>query len=203
MQRYISQLPAAGEIVIFDRSWYNRAGVERVMGFTPEAEGQGFPRKPAAARKLARRLGRSCCGSTSSMSARKSRSAASCNGSTIRCGNGSSARWTSNSYRKWWDYSRAYAEMIRGDRHRRRALVGHRLERQEAGPDQRDHASAGVDPLRAREVRQAQAGQTAGQAEALSAETLPFPQRGAGCHRRDASRPKAKSNPEELAENDQ
>lgn len=36
-QRYVSQLPAAGEIVLFDRSWYNRAGVERVMGFaTPE-----------------------------------------------------------------------------------------------------------------------------------------------------------------------
>jgi polyphosphate kinase 2 (PPK2 family) len=36
-QRYVPHLPAAGEIVIFDRSWYNRAGVERVMGFcTPE-----------------------------------------------------------------------------------------------------------------------------------------------------------------------
>jgi polyphosphate kinase len=36
-QRYIAQLPAAGEIVLFDRSWYNRAGVEKVMGFcTPE-----------------------------------------------------------------------------------------------------------------------------------------------------------------------
>jgi len=32
-QRYIEGLPAAGEIVMFDRSWYNRAGVERVMGF--------------------------------------------------------------------------------------------------------------------------------------------------------------------------
>jgi polyphosphate kinase len=36
LQRYVRHLPAAGEIVIFDRSWYNRAGVERVMGFTPE-----------------------------------------------------------------------------------------------------------------------------------------------------------------------
>jgi len=37
MQRYLQYLPAAGEVVIFDRSWYNRAGVERVMGFcTPE-----------------------------------------------------------------------------------------------------------------------------------------------------------------------
>ncbi len=35
-QRYIPHLPAAGEIVIFDRSWYNRAGVERVMAFAPK-----------------------------------------------------------------------------------------------------------------------------------------------------------------------
>ena len=37
-QRYAAHLPAAGEIVLFDRSWYNRAGVERVMGFCTEAE---------------------------------------------------------------------------------------------------------------------------------------------------------------------
>jgi len=37
-QRYVAQLPAAGEIVLFDRSWYNRAGVERVMGFCNESE---------------------------------------------------------------------------------------------------------------------------------------------------------------------
>src|SRR5260221_11703442 len=37
-QRYITQLPSAGEIVLFDRSWYNRAGVERVMGFCNKAE---------------------------------------------------------------------------------------------------------------------------------------------------------------------
>jgi polyphosphate kinase 2 len=37
-QRYVAHLPAAGEIVLFDRSWYNRAGVERVMGFCTEAE---------------------------------------------------------------------------------------------------------------------------------------------------------------------
>jgi polyphosphate kinase 2 len=42
MQRYVSQLPAAGEIVIFDRSWYNRAGVERVMGLCTEHEARRF-----------------------------------------------------------------------------------------------------------------------------------------------------------------
>jgi polyphosphate kinase 2 len=41
-QRYIAHLPAAGEMVLFDRSWYNRAGVERVMGFCSEEEYQEF-----------------------------------------------------------------------------------------------------------------------------------------------------------------
>src|SRR5438067_639549 len=41
-QRYIPHLPAAGEIVIFDRSWYNRAGVERVMGFCTEPQAKRF-----------------------------------------------------------------------------------------------------------------------------------------------------------------
>jgi polyphosphate kinase len=43
-QRYISHFPAAGEVVIFDRSWYNRAGVERVMGFCSEDEAFRFLR---------------------------------------------------------------------------------------------------------------------------------------------------------------
>jgi len=44
IQRYLGYLPAAGEIVIFDRSWYNRAGVERVMGFCTEEQVQWFLR---------------------------------------------------------------------------------------------------------------------------------------------------------------
>ncbi len=43
-QRYVTHLPAAGEIVLFDRSWYNRAGVERVMGFCTDAEYDEFMR---------------------------------------------------------------------------------------------------------------------------------------------------------------
>ena len=41
-QRYVPHLPARGEIVLFDRSWYNRAGVERVMGFCTEAQAEAF-----------------------------------------------------------------------------------------------------------------------------------------------------------------
>jgi polyphosphate kinase 2 len=42
VQRYLPHLPAAGEVVIFDRSWYNRAGVERVMGFCTKEQVDGF-----------------------------------------------------------------------------------------------------------------------------------------------------------------
>ena len=54
-QRYVAHLPAGGEIVLFDRSWYNRAGVERVMGFCSEAECEEFFRSvPEFERMLVR-----------------------------------------------------------------------------------------------------------------------------------------------------
>jgi len=54
-QRYVPHLPAGGEIVLFDRSWYNRAGVERVMGFCTDAEYQEFLRScPEFERMLVR-----------------------------------------------------------------------------------------------------------------------------------------------------
>jgi polyphosphate kinase 2 len=53
IQRYISYLPAAGEVVIFDRSWYNRAGVERVMGFcTPEQTDKFLEQVPAVEKAM-------------------------------------------------------------------------------------------------------------------------------------------------------
>src|SRR5262245_49763687 len=51
-QRYLPHLPAAGEIVIFDRSWYNRAGVERVMGFCTEQQVKEFLAVAPAIEKL-------------------------------------------------------------------------------------------------------------------------------------------------------
>jgi polyphosphate kinase len=54
-QRYVAHLPAAGEIVLFDRSWYNRAGVEKVMGFcTPEDVDEFFRSVPEFERMLVR-----------------------------------------------------------------------------------------------------------------------------------------------------
>jgi polyphosphate kinase len=53
IQRYLAQFPAAGEIVLFDRSWYNRAGVERVMGFCTDDEYEHFLRlAPAVEREV-------------------------------------------------------------------------------------------------------------------------------------------------------
>jgi polyphosphate kinase 2 len=52
-QRYMAHLPAAGEVVLFDRSWYNRAGVERVMGFCQPEEAERFLRiTPLAEREM-------------------------------------------------------------------------------------------------------------------------------------------------------
>jgi polyphosphate kinase 2 len=51
VQRYLPHLPAGGEVVIFDRSWYNRAGVERVMGFCTQEQAQHFLRVTPAVEK--------------------------------------------------------------------------------------------------------------------------------------------------------
>jgi polyphosphate kinase len=51
-QRYVPHLPAAGEIVLFDRSWYNRAGVEKVMGFASDAQAKAFLRQAPAFEQL-------------------------------------------------------------------------------------------------------------------------------------------------------
>jgi polyphosphate kinase 2 len=56
-QRYIEHLPAAGEIVLFDRSWYNRAGVERVMGFCSQADVEEFFRSVPEFEKMLVRSG--------------------------------------------------------------------------------------------------------------------------------------------------
>ena len=56
-QRYIAHLPSAGEIVLFDRSWYNRAGVERVMGFCTEEEYREFLRSAPEVERILIRSG--------------------------------------------------------------------------------------------------------------------------------------------------
>ena len=51
-QRYVPHLPAAGEVVLFDRSWYNRAGVEKVMGFASDAQVKAFLREAPLFEKM-------------------------------------------------------------------------------------------------------------------------------------------------------
>jgi polyphosphate kinase 2 len=52
IQRYLAHFPAAGEVILFDRSWYNRAGVERVMGFCTEEEYERFLKEAPRVEKL-------------------------------------------------------------------------------------------------------------------------------------------------------
>ena len=89
-----THLPAAGEMVLFDRSWYNRAGVERVMGFCTERGVPGVPALLPGVRADARALGDHPGQVLVLASATTSRSGASRPASTTRCGAGSSARWT-------------------------------------------------------------------------------------------------------------
>ncbi|MCD2183793.1 polyphosphate kinase 2 [Rhizobium sp. GN54] len=112
MQRYIAQLPAGGEIVIFDRSWYNRAGVDRVMGFTTEKKARRFlelaPRFEAAIVESGTILLKYFLTVSEDEQERRFRQRID---DPVR-------QWKLSpmdleSYRKWWDYTRAYDDMIR------------------------------------------------------------------------------------------
>jgi len=112
MQRYVAQLPAAGEIVIFDRSWYTRPGVERVMGFCSEAKARRFlelaPRFEAAIIESGTTLLKYFLDVSEEEQERRFRQRID---DPVR-------QWKLSpmdveSYRRWWDYSKAYNEMIR------------------------------------------------------------------------------------------
>jgi polyphosphate kinase 2 len=112
MQRYVAQLPAAGEIVIFDRSWYTRPGVERVMGFCSEAKARRFlelaPRFEAAIVESGTLLLKFFLDVSEEEQEKRFRQRID---DPLR-------QWKLSpmdieSYRRWWDYSQAYNEMIR------------------------------------------------------------------------------------------
>ena len=92
-QRYVPHLPAAGEIVLFDRSWYNRAGVERVMGFCTADEVEEFFRSVPEFERMLVRSG-IILSNTGSRSPTRNRNSASRCASTIRSSSGSSRPWT-------------------------------------------------------------------------------------------------------------
>ncbi len=94
VQRYIQHFPAAGEVVIFDRSWYNRAGVERGHGLLHRgADGEVPGAGPGRSRRRWSTPG-SSCSSTGWRSAPRSRPGASRAASTTRARSGSSRTWT-------------------------------------------------------------------------------------------------------------
>ena len=112
IQRYIAHLPAAGEIVIFDRSWYNRPGVERVMGFVSEERAQRFlelvPRLEATLIEAGIMLRKYFLDVSEEEQERRFRQRID---DPLR-------QWKLSpmdveSYRRWWDYTKAYDEMIR------------------------------------------------------------------------------------------
>jgi len=112
MQRYVQHLPAGGEVVIFDRSWYNRPGVERVMGFCSEEKARRFleqtPRFEAALVESGITLLKYFLDVSEEEQERRFRQRAE---DPLR-------QWKLSpmdidSYNRWWDYTRAYDEMIR------------------------------------------------------------------------------------------
>ena len=112
MQRYIQQLPAAGEVVIFDRSWYNRPGVERVMGFCSDKKARRFlelaPRFEAAMVESGITLLKYFLDVSEEEQEKRMRQRID---DPVR-------QWKLSpmdveSYRRWWDYTSAYDEMIR------------------------------------------------------------------------------------------
>ena len=111
MQRYIPHFPAAGEVVIFDRSWYNRAGVERVMGFCAEAEVKRFLSMVPAAEKVVIDSGVILLKYWLEVSPEEQTSRL-----EARIGDGRKIWKLSpmdlRSYGRWYDYSRARDEMF-------------------------------------------------------------------------------------------
>ncbi|HEV7285218.1 MAG TPA: polyphosphate kinase 2 [Kaistia sp.] len=111
MQRYVQHLPAGGEVVIFDRSWYNRPGVERVMGFCSEEKARRFleltPRFEAALIEGGITLLKYFLDVSEEEQERRFRQRVK---DPLR-------QWKLSpmdieSYNRWWEYSRAYDEMI-------------------------------------------------------------------------------------------
>ena len=148
IQRYLPHFPAAGEVVIFDRSWYNRAGVEPVMGFcTPEETERFLELAPAVEKAMAEDgilLLKYWLEVSPGEQTRRLESRI----------NDPRKIWKLSSmdlksYSRWYDYSRIEGRDVRRHRYRVGALVhrGHR--RQEARPAQHHQPPARPGPVQA------------------------------------------------------
>ncbi len=143
LQRYVAHFPAAGEIILFDRSWYNRAGVERVMGFSSDREYERFLQlAPVVEREMIVNNGIILLKYFLDVSQEEQRRRFE---ARIR---DPVKHWKLSpmdveSVRRWWDYTRAYQKMLEAtdtaaapwylvpadDKRRARLnLIGHMLE---------------------------------------------------------------------------
>src|SRR6185437_12255231 len=161
-QRYIPHLPAAGEIVIFDRSWYNRAGVERVMGFCTEEQSEKFLTMiPGVERAMVESdialikywLDVNEAEQTRRLEARVD------DGRKV---------WKLSpmdlkSYSRWYDYARARCD-VPGDRHGVGALVRGPLRRQASGTPLRHLAPTRSGSVRRGSARQVETAKAPGEA---------------------------------------
>jgi len=112
MQRYLAHLPAAGEVIVFDRSWYNRAGVERVMGFCTEADARRFLSLVPPVERVIVETGTILLKYFLDVSEKEQQRR------FERRIEEKQRQWKLSpmdleSYTRWWDYSRAYDEMLR------------------------------------------------------------------------------------------
>ena len=146
-QRYVAHLPAAGEIVLFDRSWYNRAGVERVMGFCTDEEYEEFLRTcPQFERELVRSgiiLIKYWLSVSDEEQERRFQA---------RIDN-PAKRWKLSpmdleARARWVDYAEAKDEMFAYTDIQESAVVRRRRRRQEGGAAEPDQPPAEPDPLR-------------------------------------------------------
>ena len=145
-QRYVQHLPTAGEIVLFDRSWYNRAGVERVMGFCSEGEYDEFLRQvPEFERNLVRSgihlikfwFSVSRDEQRRRFKERKAHPLKQWKLSPIDLA----------SLDKWGDYTKAKEVDVLSHRHRRLSLDRHQVRRQETRQAERDALCAALHAL--------------------------------------------------------
>ena len=151
IQRYLTHFPAAGEVVIFDRSWYNRAGVERVMGFCTSEETRRFlelvPMVEKAMVDSGIVLVKYWLEVSPDEQTRRLQSRIDDPRKTWKLSD-----MDLESYQRWNEYSRVARRNVRRHRHRLGAVVDRPLRRQEAGAPQRHLAPARPHPLRAARV---------------------------------------------------
>ena len=172
IQRYMPHLPAAGEIVIFDRSWYNRAGVERVMGFCTEEQAKRFLQHGAGCREGDRRVRHH----PAEVLAGGQRGGADAPARGAHRRRAQDLEAVADGSEVLQPLVRLLARArrdVRGDRHALGAVVRGPLRRQEAGAAEHHHAPAQPDPVRGSSARE---GEAAGPAEAarLQGAGLPY-----------------------------